>query len=773
MPVPIDFAICEEASNAFPLSKRIVDTAAEMGMVTLEFAIQLLFDVHGVRVTPDRKTQPDTATQIPGSILGSTAPGPWKRDVEVMVIGKKPGAVELERGRNFVGPTGQLMHEVCTGLGVDCSSWYVTNVCRYMPPNEGALTRYQVEDGLWFLAQEIAILRPRYLLVLGADAVKAVYGNKLSLSSVRSHPYLMRGWCDLGNITTSGGQLSVLERRSGYIQVLASLHPAAVLREAGLKDGLVADFKLFSDMLKGGSGIQDVKTNYRYIRTAEETDSLLSQLEKDGIEVVSLDAEWGFSGVADMRQPVLRSVQICWKAGEAAVFIFHDAGGIPAQPGAEMSKMTTRLRDFLMRPQSKIVGHNLRADAMLLQDFSINVMERFHFDSMLVDHVFNENAEHGLEACSVRYTPLGRYDLPVDRWLKDNGYNMKMKERHGYLHVPDNLLYVYGAKDADATFRIYEVLSAKLAAEPELKRCYDTVIHPACLPIHEMERNGIYIDRPRMEELVGLYGKKELELLASLRMKLNSDTFNPGSHKQVAGLLFGHKAAGGLGLVPVKTTGKPSIMWEEVITRLGEDQTKYSPSTDQETLEALADEHPIVSFLRDYRLISQIHKTFLRDADEVDTQSGEKLYTSGLVGYIGADGRIRTHINQMSETGRHKSSRPNCQNQPSKQDKQLTRIMGKGVPTIRSCFMASPGHVMIEADYKSAEIFTLGYLSGSDKLIKDAAGDLHSRGAVTRFGAEKWDGFNEGKAPPEEWKEKYKALRIASKTISFGEMSPK
>ena len=124
-------------------------------------------------------------------------------------------------------------------------------------------------------------------------------------------------------------------------------------------------------------------------------------------------------------------------------------------------------------------------------------------------------------------------------------------------------------------------------------------------------------------------------------------------------------------------------------------------------------------------------------------------------------------MNQMSETGRHRSSNPNLQNLPKKQDKETSRIMGL-LPKIRSCFIATPGHVLIEADYKSAEVYTLAYLSNCQRLIKDAQGDLHSRGAVSRFGAPKWDGFYEGKPPPEEWLEEHKALRVCSKTITFG-----
>ena len=88
--------------------------------------------------------------------------------------------------------------------------------------------------------------------------------------------------------------------------------------------------------------------------------------------------------------------------------------------------------------------------------------------------------------------------------------------------------------------------------------------------------------------------------------------------------------------------------------------------------------------------------------------------------------------------------------------------------SIRSCFTAAPGTALIEADYRSAEIYTFGYLSGCLKLVKDADSDLHSRGAVTRMGAPKWDGFEERKKAPGAWRKAWDHLRIASKALLFG-----
>jgi DNA polymerase I-like protein with 3'-5' exonuclease and polymerase domains len=133
-----------------------------------------------------------------------------------------------------------------------------------------------------------------------------------------------------------------------------------------------------------------------------------------------------------------------------------------------------------------------------------------------------------------------------------------------------------------------------------------------------------------------------------------------------------------------------------------------------------------------------------------------------LLGYVDErDGRIRTTISQIMETGRHSSRKPNLQNISKRQEGRYKLIMGKGVPKIRSCFCARPGRVLIEADFKSAEVVTLAYISGDRQLTEDALGPikLHAKVAVDIL-----------KAPCDysEVSKAYEYLYVAAKNINFG-----
>jgi uracil-DNA glycosylase family 4 len=1057
-----------DLTNKFPLTRTFAELGKVFGGIPAEEAAgKLLCMGLDMAVGVGTKNQ-QSVTWVPGNHLGSGQSGPHQVGTEVIVIGKMPGPDETRSGINLVGQNGRLLKKALDDLQVDYrSNWYATNVVKFFQDKKGQLAATFVKECRWFLAQEISLLKPRFLLLTGADAVRAIF-KSAKLDDVRGCPYFMHGPDELGNVVTPlsdipPDKLSMHLRYSGCI-VFPTILPAQVLHDAALMEGFVRDLQIFKSLLESDYDDQVGKGDYVYIRNPKEMEALFGLLPGKGM-LMALDCEWGYVGVSTTKRPVLRSIQISWEENKAACFIFHEAGGVPAQSGPEMTRMLDLLRQFIIEREIKLTGHNLRADALMLEEYSIPVMKQTVFDSMLADHMLNENAEHGLEYCTLRYTSMGRYDSALNRWRATNGLGLKEVKRVAYLHIPGEILYPYGAADADASLRIAKVLSRRIDAVPSLRDCYYNVVLPTSQAIYEIERTGIQVDQERMVQLVELYDGKKKELLQDVQDKLKISTFNPSSYKQMAELLFGSKASGGFGIRPVKTTGKPSRMWDDIPP---DELDDYSPSTDQETLEYIAHENPIVTDLRDYKMIEQVQKSFLRLPSEVDGQSGEAMFGDGLLGCISPDGRVRTHLSQMSETGRHRSSNPNCfhpdvefltlrgwvrgdhmddyesfaqydrsngqitfagaekvhryewdgdlthvftdkqidllmtpdhncllkdragawvevkaqdypsdhmqmsagryvggsvqlrpeevilitalqadgsvtpwgsydfsfkkqrkivrfkqaleaagipfkqydrkdggkrfyifrenippwwrdkkvfgpwllkfdrvtldlfadevwfwdgcaerktmfasahkintdwvqiltslsgrrarvrqytskggsvswqvdassndysmttnctlekvpyrgrvycvtmplgtcivryngrvhitcqcQNLPKKQDKETSRIMGS-LPTIRSCFTASPGYVLIEADYKSAEVFTLAYLSNCEKLIRDAHGDLHARGAVSRFGAPKWAGYDEGKAPPPEWLEEFKAVRVASKTVTFG-----
>jgi len=758
--LPANFELDPDALAMAPISgsadePSIFDQCcAQLGYPSAEMLakVMLLTPMH-MPVLEPKGTLTPPVLWLPGHTHGNKERGPI-RHYDIMAVGKMPVREEIEQQLNFVGPAGRLLREIANSLGYHhLNNWYFTNIVRFIPPNIGkTLPGIYVETCFPLLLQEIARVRPRILVLMGTEAVKAVAGKQATLSAMRSSVFVLHG--PRGVRQPMSNYALLAEKPADAVLVCATINPTAVLRENGHMDGLVADLTRIRDLHVGNDPTAtDIKSrDYFYVRTPEElkvvVDSVFTQT---GNIPLAVDCETGGS---DFRTGLVRSIQFSWAARTACVVVLTKEGGEQVQSPSDRAAILGELRRLFTDPRVQLIFHNGRFEAKWLGHLGLEMMDRFYFDTLLADHCLNANAEHGLEALSVRYTNMGRYDWELADWVKSHGGAAMVKVR-GYLDVPEELLLPYAACDTDCTWRCYTVLNEMLSRpeNQQLKDLFFNVIMPCNAPLHEMERLGVLVDRDRLIDLTHRFHERKERLINHIRMRVGDDEFNPRSTLQKAKLLFEN-----LGLTPYKTTGKPSKMWADLTPT---ELVSLTPAVDLETLEAiqLSDNTGIVSLLHDFAVVDQVCKQFLTYEDNVE---------GGLIDFVSSDGRIHTSFSQTSETGRQKSSNPNAQNLPKAQEEELRRILGDDLPSIRSAFIATQGSVIIEADYKSAEIFTLGYLANCPKLIRDAHSDLHARGAVNYFDAPKWPGFEEGKKPPGEWKMQYGAMRVAAKTINFG-----
>lgn len=763
----------------YPLTDTWRDAANICGLPVLELVQYALHNPTTLRVIDRKGKKGEESTRegvlvLPGHLWDGKATGPAK--AKVMVIGKMPGREELLQQRNFVGPTGRELRRVFDMFKRPTDEVYVTNVLRFIPPNGSKkLAAHHIADCATLLAQEIIEVNPQFLLLLGTDAVKFVFGRKATLGSVRSaklafHPNQLGQFPDR---FSDSAEFKLLTDVTFPMTVMATQHPAQVLREPSLTPGMESDIEVFLDMAYGSGSRTMVamnrKCNYRYIDNADELDTLVDELIGKGVTELALDCEWGGEHFKD---GWLRTIQFAWAPGEAAVVILRtvESQKTPIFKPTVYQAIQA-LRRLIDRPGVKLYGQHFRADAPWLEDMGLPVMRYLSFDTMLADHALNESRPHGLTDLAIRHTNLGRYDFEMTSWLKKH----PQPKNSGYANVPDDMLHVYGATDADAVFRIVAVQREMLAApeNAKIKHLFETIIMPANHPIHEMEMVGLGADPDRMTELFWKYDARKRELLDDIRGLTHWPVFNQRSFPMKAKLLFGAPDEGGLGLMPIKTTEKPSREWADVLKLGPVEQARVNPSTDAESLELLSQSVPegcyadkVISVLQNLQTIDQITKNVLRapdgyTGDEESDDFGIDDFSKGLASHIKADGRVYTSISQIKETGRHSSRRPPLQNLAKRMEPVYQRIMGYKIPKIRSCFKAREGYVIVESDYKSAEVVTLAYVSGDENLIADARGPvkLHAKVAVDVFGAP---------CSYDEVADKYPYYYVGAKNINFG-----
>jgi uracil-DNA glycosylase family protein len=133
----------------------------------------------------------------------------------VMLVGEQPGDVEDRAGHPFVGPAGKLLDRCLIDAGIDRSRTYVTNVVKHFKWVPRGPRRIhskpgsvEIEACFPWLEAEIAVVKPRVIVALGATAAQALFGRAFRVSK------------DRGRVVSS--------RLAPY--ALATVHPSALLR---------------------------------------------------------------------------------------------------------------------------------------------------------------------------------------------------------------------------------------------------------------------------------------------------------------------------------------------------------------------------------------------------------------------------------------------------------------------------------------------------------------------------------------------------------------
>jgi len=151
--------------------------------------------------------------------------GEGNPNAAIMVIGEAPGKDEDEQGRPFVGRAGQLLTKIIESIKLKREDVFIANICKCRPPGNRAPLKDEVAMCLPFLLKQIEIIKPRFILALGATAVASLTGTKPVMAQAR------------GSLTDFHGS-----------KMLITYHPAALLYNPNLKRAVWNDMKLLREL---------------------------------------------------------------------------------------------------------------------------------------------------------------------------------------------------------------------------------------------------------------------------------------------------------------------------------------------------------------------------------------------------------------------------------------------------------------------------------------------------------------------------------------------
>jgi uracil-DNA glycosylase family 4 len=108
---------------------------------------------------------------------------------ELMFVGEGPGADEDEQGEPFVGRAGQLLNNMIKAMGITREQVYIANIVKCRPPGNRTPEREECETCSPFLMRQIAVIKPKVVVALGAVAAKTLLAMNASMMQLRGRFY--------------------------------------------------------------------------------------------------------------------------------------------------------------------------------------------------------------------------------------------------------------------------------------------------------------------------------------------------------------------------------------------------------------------------------------------------------------------------------------------------------------------------------------------------------------------------------------------------------
>ncbi len=108
---------------------------------------------------------------------------------ELMFVGEGPGADEDEQGEPFVGRAGQLLNNMIKAMGITREQVYIANIVKCRPPGNRTPEREECETCSPFLMRQIAVIKPKVIVALGATAAKTLLAMSSSMAQLRGRFY--------------------------------------------------------------------------------------------------------------------------------------------------------------------------------------------------------------------------------------------------------------------------------------------------------------------------------------------------------------------------------------------------------------------------------------------------------------------------------------------------------------------------------------------------------------------------------------------------------
>ncbi|MBR2494061.1 DNA polymerase I [Helicobacter sp.] len=417
--------------------------------------------------------------------------------------------------------------------------------------------------------------------------------------------------------------------------------------------------------------LESTSTTFTYkahtLWNLEQIQALLTPLPKD--TKIAYDCE---STGLDTRKAELVGFSFCFDGKNAYyVPVAHTYLGAPSQLSLADTKAALEL--LFSYP---LIGHNLKYDLQIAKKLGIEP-KREIYDSMILAWLYDSASKVGL-------------DEQMRKWFSYTmlPFSEVLGSKQNFAEVLIESATEYAAEDAAACFALFHIISTTLESKglQQLSILAQSLEFPFIQVLVAMEDNGISIDTKYFQALSTRFSKDLLALEQEI-FTLCNDVFNLNSPKQLGTMLFDK-----LGLKAQR-------------------QIKGGYSTDEKTLQALLDAHPVIPKILEYREASKLKNTYVEPL--LKHNDTGRIYTSFL--------------QSGTATGRLSSKNPNLQNIPVRSEQGRL---------IRAGFRAkSEDYTLLSIDYSQIELRLLAHFSQDSALVEAFCNhlDIHLQTASILF----------------------------------------
>lgn len=346
----------------------------------------------------------------------------------------------------------------------------------------------------------------------------------------------------------------------------------------------------------------------------------------------------------------------------------------------EAKRVVEIFRSSLENEKSQKIGQNIKYDYIVMKNYGVTMQGNF-FDTMVAHYLMQPDGHHNMDYLAEVY--LSHKTIAIETLIGEKGKNQRSMR-----DVPLQDICEYAAEDADITLRLKNLFEQKLMEEG-LERLFYEIEMPLVKVLADMEFEGVRIDRDTLAESSKILTRKAGEIECKI-FEYAGETFNVNSPRQVGEILFIK--------LKLDPKAKPSK------------QGGYS--TSEEVLTKLANRHPIVPLILEYRGLKKLLSTYINALPELINPKTGKIHTS---------------FNQtVTATGRLSSSNPNLQNIP------IRDANGK---EIRRAFIPNEGDIFFSADYSQIELRIMAHLSKDENMVNAfiSGEDIHAATASKIF----------------------------------------